>query len=214
MPAFVSSVDHRIDLGTLAPEPAATLRMNDIGAVSLQLLRPMAVDVYRDNRATGALILIDAETNATVAAGMIVSATGVTGSGEEEEAEAWGRVTAGEREARWGHRGGVLELSGPADLIDAIERSLFAVGAVTSRIDADNSAFLIDPNLVATVAELQSRSGLLSLVIRPNEEAALTARAEGNEISLDTGNPMQAVAAVHELLRNAGIFISSEMADL
>ncbi len=214
VPAFVSSIDHRIDLGTLAPEPAAALRMNDIGAVSLQLLRPMAVDIYRDNRATGALILIDPETNATVAAGMIVAATGLAGSGEEDEADAWGRVTAGEREARWGHRGGILELSGPADLIDAIERSLFAVGAVTSRIDAGNSAFLIDANLLATVAEIQSRSGLLSLIVRPNEEAALTARAEGYAISLDTGNPMHAVAAVHELLRNAGIFISSEMADL
>ena len=90
VPAFVSSIDHRVDLATLAPEPAAALRMNDIGAVSLQLLRPMAVDVYRDNRGTGALILIDAETNATVAAGMIMAATGLAGSVEEDEAAAWG----------------------------------------------------------------------------------------------------------------------------
>ena len=105
-------------------------------------------------------------------------------------------------------------MSGPTDLIDAIERSLFAVGAVTSRIDAGNEIFLIEPNLLAAVAEIQSQSGLLSLVVRANEEAALTARAEGSEISLDAGNPMHAVAAVHELLRSKGIFISVEMADL
>jgi len=214
VPSFVSSIDHRVDLGTLTPEPATALRMNDIGEVSLQLLRPMAVDIYRDNRGTGALILIDAETNATVAAGMIVAATGVAGSAEEDEAAAWGPVTAGEREARWGHRGCVLELTGPAELIDAIERSLFAVGAVTSRVDAGNNALLLEPKILAAVAETQTRSGLISLVIRANEEGTLTANVEGSEISLNAGNPMHAVAVVHELLRSAGIFISPERADL
>ena len=110
VPVVVSSVDHRVDLGALRHESAATLRMNDIGAVSLHLLRPIAVDLYRDNRSTGALILIDPETNATVAAGMVTAAQGQAVAGDEDEAAAWGRVTAGEREARWGHRGGVLEL--------------------------------------------------------------------------------------------------------
>jgi len=214
VPAFVSSIDHRVDLATLAPEPAAALRVNDIGAVSLELLRPIAVDPYRDNRGTGALILIDAETNATVAAGMIVAATGVASSTEDDEAAAWGPITAGEREARWGHRGGVLELAGPADLVDAIERSLFAVGAVTSRIDAGGDASQLDPKILPAVAETQTRSGLISLVVRANEEGTPTARAEGSEISLDTGNPMHAVAAVHDLLRRVGIFVSPERADL
>ncbi len=51
VPAFVSSIDHRVDLGTLTREPALTLHMNDIGAVSLHLLRPIAVDLYSENRA-------------------------------------------------------------------------------------------------------------------------------------------------------------------
>jgi len=42
--------------------------MNDIGAVSLNLLRPIALDLYSQNRRTGAFILIDPESNATVAA--------------------------------------------------------------------------------------------------------------------------------------------------
>ena len=72
---------------------------------------------------------------------MVTAAQAHAAAGEEDEAAAWGRVTAGEREARWGHRGGVLELTGPAELIDAVERSLFAVGAVTCRIDAEMRRF-------------------------------------------------------------------------
>ena len=47
VPAFVSSIDHRVNLSTLKHEPAGTLHMNDIGAVSLHLLRPIAIDLYQ-----------------------------------------------------------------------------------------------------------------------------------------------------------------------
>ena len=214
VPAFISLIDHHVDLGALRHEPAITLRMNDIGAVSLHLLRPIAVDLYRENRGTGALILIDPETNATVAAGMITDAQGRAATIEEDEAAAWGRVTAGEREARWRHRGGVLELAGPTELVDAVERSLFAIGAVTCRIDAGQRASLQHLGLLDVVTDLQTQSGLLTLVSRAGDEAALTASAGGFEITLDAENRMHAVAAVHQLLERAGIFISSEGADL
>ncbi len=214
VPALVSSVDYRVNLSQLKREPAQVLRMNDIGAVSLYLLRPIAVDLYRDNRGTGALILIDPETNATVAAGMVTAAQGQAAAGEEDEAAAWGRVTAGEREARWGHRGGVLELSGPTELIDAIERSSFAIGAVTCRIDAGDRASLQHLGLLDVVTDLQTQSGLITFVVRAVDDSSLTASAGGFEISLDPSNRMHAVAEVHQLLRRAGIFISSEGADL
>jgi sulfate adenylyltransferase large subunit len=214
VPAVVSSVDFRVDLGAFQHESAPTLRMNEIGAVSLHLLRPIAVDLYRDNRSTGALILIDPETNATVAAGMVTAAQGHAVAGEEDETAAWGRVTAGEREARWGHRGGALELTGPAELIDAVERSLFGVGAVTCRIDADEPGFREHAPLLDAVTEVQTQSGLIALVVRAKEEAALTASAGGFEITLDAGNRMHAITEVHQLLRHAGIFISSEGAHL
>ena len=214
VPVVVSSVDYRVDLGAFKHEPAPTLRMNDIGAVSLHLLRPIAVDLYRDNRSTGALILIDPETNATVAAGMVTAAQGHAVAGEEDEAASWGRVTAGEREARWGHRGGVLDLAGPVELIDAVERSLFAVGAVTCRIDADDPALREQPRLLDVLTDFEVQSGLIALVVRAREEAALTASAGGFEVTLDPDNRMHAVTAVHQLLRRAGIFISSEGADL
>ena len=132
MPAFVSSIEHRTDISTLSRDAGDTLELNGIGVVSITLLRPMALDLYGQNRSTGAFILIDPETNATVAAGMItaISELRVTGSGLS------GPVTEKERFARWGHRGGVLELNGPAEAIDQIERSLFLHGVITVRVEA------------------------------------------------------------------------------
>jgi sulfate adenylyltransferase subunit 1 len=214
VPAFLSSVDFRTDLATLDRVPAETLAMNDIGAVSINLLRPIAIDRYAENRVTGAFILIDPESNATVAAGMIREADAELSTGEEDEAGAWGPVTAGERESRWGHRGGVLELTGPARTINAIERALFAVGVITSRIHADGDPFLLDWALLRAVIRIQTGAGLLVLMVRTKPTETLTARVDNEQIELDAAEPMQAVAAVHQLLHRAGIFISSEKAGL
>jgi sulfate adenylyltransferase large subunit len=207
VPAFVSSIEHRTRVETLAHEPADTLEMNSIGAVTLSLLRPIAFDRYADNRSTGNFILIDPATNSTVAAGMITSAAEDDGAAQDP----WGPVSVGEREARWGHRGGVLELAGPAALIDAVERSLFGLGAVSARIDA---ASLAQPELLPLLIEAQTRSGLLTLVTRIDEDAPLKATAEGESVEIEPGDFMRAVAAVHQILHRAGIFIAAEKANL
>ncbi len=214
VPAFVSALDHRTDIATLTREPAETLEMNGIGVATLNLLRPIALDLYGENRSTGALILIDAGTNSTVAAGMITAASGVTSADGHIHLDAWGPVTAGERAARWGHSGAVLRLTGPAELIDSIERSLFSAGAVTNRIEADDEAFLLHPDLLDLVTGLQVQSGLLALVVTANEGDTLLARVEDHELTLDASYPIQAISAVHRLLHEAGIFISWEKAGL
>ncbi len=173
VPVFVTSIEHRTDLGTLNHEQARTLNMNDIGSVNLSLLRPIAIDAYGENRSTGAFILVDAETNGTVAAGMITTAYGQAAAGSPLIVDTWGALTAGEKEARWGHRGGVLELKGPKELIDAIERSLFVAGAVPVRIDADDDAFVRHPSLLEIVTTLQTEAGLLALVVSASEGSAL-----------------------------------------
>jgi hypothetical protein len=55
---------------------------------------------------------------------------------------------------------------------------------------------------------------LLTILARAGDEVVLTASAGGFEITLDADNRMHAVAEVHQLLERAGIFISSEGADL
>ena len=70
--AKVASIDHRVDINTLANDAATTLAMNDIARLTLKLAQPVFADSYADSRATGAFILIDESTNNTVGAGMIV----------------------------------------------------------------------------------------------------------------------------------------------
>ena len=205
VPAFVASIDHRTNVATLSREPAETLRMNDIGAATLTLLRPIAIDIYAENRPTGAFILIDPESNATVAAGMVTSASGRSATGANPS----GPVTDDERAARWGHRGGVLELNGPPELVDQIERSLFARGVITARIEVDDGGALgLDTGVAAALIESKALSGMVALVITPAGGGTLTARAGNEQIVLDANGPDEAIAAVHELLARAGILVS------
>lgn len=52
------------------------LELNDIGRIRLQLAEPVAVDDYAQQRATGAFVVIDPDTGATLAAGLTGSELG------------------------------------------------------------------------------------------------------------------------------------------
>ncbi len=138
--AYVRALRGTIDLTTdeLAADEenqevkAATLGLNGIGVVELETLLPLAVDTYRANRHTGSFILIDAETNGSVAAGMIRS----LGEGSHKQVTP---VSPAERVARWGHTGALLEISGSAELADALERALFDRGAAVLRLQSAES---------------------------------------------------------------------------
>jgi hypothetical protein len=209
VPAFVTSIEHRTDIGSLSREPAETLRMNDIGVATLTLLRPIAVDLYGENRSAGAFILIDAETNATVAAGMITAASKHEGS----SVLASGPVTAEERAARWGHRGGVLELDGPVELIDRIERSLFARGIITARVEVEDVALGIHPAMVDALIRSKTLSGMVALMVTLTAGDTLTARSDGEQITLNAGGPVDSIAAIYGLLGRAGVLVLPENAD-
>ncbi|BBP04448.1 hypothetical protein TPL01_28880 [Sulfuriferula plumbiphila] len=70
--ATIQSMHYKVDVNTL--EHCANinaLRMNEIARVSIKTQQPLVWDAYVDNRATGGFIVIDQETNGTVAAGLI-----------------------------------------------------------------------------------------------------------------------------------------------
>ncbi len=73
--AVVDQLEHRVDVNTLAHEPATELGLNEIGRVRLRTSTPLIVDPYASNRATGSFILIDEATGDTVGAGMICAAS-------------------------------------------------------------------------------------------------------------------------------------------
>jgi sulfate adenylyltransferase large subunit len=80
--ARVTAIRHRVNVQTLEQEAVNRLVMNDIGLVEIETFRPIFFDPYEQNRTTGSFILIDADTNATAAAGMIQASTA---GGEERE---------------------------------------------------------------------------------------------------------------------------------
>ena len=205
VPAFVAAIDHRTDIGTLTHEPAETLEMNGIGVATLNLLRPIAFDPYGQTRSTGAFILIDPETNATVAAGMIHSAHSSPNGREAANLLATGPVTAEERAAHWGHRGGLLELSGRGELINQIERSLLQAGAVTTRIDMAHEIFKSRPGLLESLVNLKIEAGVLALIVVDSDSDKLIARANNHQIALQVTDPLLAISAINKLLARAGI---------
>ena len=194
VPVVVTMQDHRTNINTFVREQAETLQMNDIGVVTLELVRPIALDCYAENRTTGAFILIDAETNGTVAAGMVKQIEAAETS-EKIISHAFAPVTAEERALRFGHRGGVLKLQGNAGLVDRIERSLLVFNAVTIRCSTLQQA------------DFAAASGLIALLATPSGDDALTAHVADEEVTVRGGGPEETVDAVHRLLTKAGIFI-------
>lgn len=71
--ALIKEILYKVDINTLNRNTeSSTLEMNDIAKVEISTSRPIMTDSFRKNRETGSIILIDNETNETVAAGMIV----------------------------------------------------------------------------------------------------------------------------------------------
>lgn len=69
---IIDQVGYRVDVNTLVHEDVSVLKMNDIARVTLKVQLNLVCDDYARNRATGCFIVIDENTNNTVAAGMIM----------------------------------------------------------------------------------------------------------------------------------------------
>ncbi|ARU31779.1 sulfate adenylyltransferase subunit CysN [Sulfuriferula sp. AH1] len=70
--ATIQAMHYKVDVNTLEHNAnASDLQTNEIARVSIKTQRPLIYDTYQDNRTTGGFIIIDQDTNSTVAAGMI-----------------------------------------------------------------------------------------------------------------------------------------------
>jgi sulfate adenylyltransferase subunit 1 len=70
---IVTSIDYKVNINTLENNyEDKKVDMNDIAKVTLKVSKPLAYDLYENNRTTGSLIFIAEGTNETVGAGMIV----------------------------------------------------------------------------------------------------------------------------------------------
>jgi bifunctional enzyme CysN/CysC len=144
--ATVQAVIDRWDPETLQllADPS-TLRLNDIGRVSLRTSSPVLADPYRRNPDTGAFILIDEHTNDTVGAGIIREAREVVPAIERRRDVTW-HPSGLNRQTRWralDQTGATIWLtglpaSGKSTIAVAVERALVEAGRAAYLIDGDN----------------------------------------------------------------------------
>ncbi len=71
--ATIDSVEYRVDVNTMEHLEGRDFKLNEIGCVHITTAKTLFFDAYKDNKATGAFILIDPITNNTSAVGMILS---------------------------------------------------------------------------------------------------------------------------------------------
>jgi sulfate adenylyltransferase large subunit len=147
--ATVTAIRHRTNVNALQHEVASELKLNEIGAVSIETFRPLYFDPYRRNRATGAFILIDPLTNETVGAGMI--------SGRTEREAGGQKVSIEERQARLGHRSAAVWFTGEVDEAYALERKLFDGGCLANVVNAEAEA------------RISAEAGLVSICLGSGE---------------------------------------------
>ena len=185
------------DPETLGATPPHPLALNDIGRVRVRCRAPIFFDPYRDNRGTGAFILVDSVTNDTVAAGMIAGATDKTRAGGPSGART--QVSAQERRERLGQAGAVILIHASSqakarDLAFSVERELFDRGLVATVVE--QGAGTHEAALACAAA------GLLALVPRENDAlAGLAAEVRGERLIGDASDPDGLARRVADALR-------------
>ena len=144
----VALIHHRIDVNTLEHHDAAALQLNEIGSCTVAVNAPVVFDAYKQNKGTGAFIVIDRLTNGTVGAGMI------TGASNDINQHA---VSAEERSARFNQSPAAISLTGATSKAVAylLERKLFDNGHLVTVLETS------ELNLIAAI----KNAGLLVLTL-------------------------------------------------
>jgi bifunctional enzyme CysN/CysC len=209
-PVTVSEIKYRTDVNTFAREDAARLDLNEVGFCYLQTADPIVLDPYADNRVTGAFVLIDRVSNATVGAGMIDSAlrqaTNVHLQAFDLDSKARAAQKFQKPAVLW-FTG--LSGSGKSTIANRLEQRLHALGKHTYLLDGDNVRHGLNSDLgfsdvdraenirrVGEVARLMADAGLITLVsfISPFRSERDTVRArvpEGEFIEIFVDTPIE-----------------------
>ena len=173
--ATIPAIQHRVDINTLEHDTATTLELNEIGRVTLETTRPLFYDAYRKNRGTGAFILIDPISNATLGAGMLLKRSGPSTARQATsdllQFEA-GRLTPAERYARSGHLPATVWLTARADLAWLLERRLFDRGCLVQAVADDT-----ETHFLPELARILTAAGLVAICSVSSDDAGERTRA-------------------------------------
>lgn len=214
IPATISQIKHRIDVNTFVHEAAKTLAMNEIGECNVSLQAPLAFDTYAENRITGAFVLIDRVSNATVAAGMILHPLRRASNVHWQALEVNPAARAEQKHQKaltlW-FTG--LSGSGKSTIANMLDKRLFALGKHATLLDGDNIRHGLNRDLgftegdrvenirrVAEVARLMTDAGLITMVsfispYRADRNMARERFADGNFVEVFVDTPFEECAA-------------------
>jgi bifunctional enzyme CysN/CysC len=190
--ARIAALDYRLDVNTLHRDKTATaLKLNELGRITLRTQVPLLLDEYSRNASTGSFILIDPDTNGTVAAGMVLRDVAAQ-KASPNTVRHKSLVTAGDR-AIQGRTVWLTGLSGAgkSSVAMLVEQKLLEKGIPAYVLDGDNLRHGLNADLgfsmadraenlrrLAHVATLLADSGQIVLVpaISPLDEHRELAR--------------------------------------
>ncbi|WP_394890811.1 sulfate adenylyltransferase subunit CysN [Mesorhizobium sp. AaZ16] len=212
--ATVSGLKYRVNVNDFAQEAAKSLAMNEVGVVNISAQSPIAFDSFAENRTTGAFILIDRISNATVGAGMILHSLRRADNIHWQSLE----VTKNARAAAKQQKPTLLWFtglsgSGKSTIANLLEKKLHASGRHTYILDGDNIRHGLNRDLgfsdedrvenirrVTEVARLMVDAGLMVIVsfispFRAERRMAREMMAEGEFIEVFVDTPFEECAA-------------------
>ncbi|HTA66223.1 MAG TPA: sulfate adenylyltransferase subunit CysN [Xanthomonadaceae bacterium] len=178
VPATITDIKHKIDVNTQEHLAAKRLELNEVGYCNLNLDQPIPFEPYAKNKALGAFILIDRQTNATVACGTLDfalrRASNIHWHSLEIDRHARA-LTKGQMPLCLWFTG--LSGSGKSTIANLVDRRLHALGYHSYILDGDNVRHGLNKDLgftdedrvenirrVAEVAKLMTDAGLIVLV--------------------------------------------------
>jgi len=212
--ATITEPKYKINVNTMEHLATKKLDINEIGVCNLALDRPIAFDAYKDNRDTGAFILIDRMTNNTVGAGMLHFALRRAHNVHLQPVD----MDKSARARSMGQRPAVLWFTGlsgagKSTIANLVDKKLHALGRHTYLLDGDNLRHGLNKDLgftdadrvenirrVAEVAHLFVDAGLIVLTafISPFRAERAMARGlfdEGEFIEVHVDTPLDVAEA-------------------
>jgi bifunctional enzyme CysN/CysC len=152
--ATVLNLKYKLNVDNLDHVAGKTLELNEVGSCNLSTSKPLVFDAYAENADTGAFILIDRFTNATVAAGMIEFGLRRATNIQWQELSVDKQARAGLKEQKpcvlW-FTG--LSGAGKSTIANILEKRLYALGRHTYLLDGDNIRHGLNKDLGFTDAD-------------------------------------------------------------